>query len=103
MSLVLIHVTDNPGTRDTLALLPLDLIPYTVNQVLERGFGPGSTEVEVKGATIKVLIQRIQVLLLCLPLNGENDDRPHLSAMGAAPESTRGFPRRRVLLTHIVS
>lgn len=103
MSLVLIHVTDNPGTRDTLALLPLDLVPYTVNQVLERGFGPGSTEVEVKGVTITELIQRIQVLLLCLPLDGENDDRPHPSAMGAAPESTRGFPRRRVSLTHIVS
>lgn len=77
--------------------------PHYRNQVLERGFRVVSTENKGKGATIKVLIQRIQVSLLCRPFNGENDKGLHLFAMRAPPEPARRFSRRRLLLAHIAS
>ena len=73
---VIIHVTDDPGSSSTVTpniiSLPLD----TDDEILQRRLVSIATEIEGESSPIAPLVERLQILPLRCPFDGENNDWP---------------------------
>ena len=90
---IVIHVTDDPGSSSTVTpniiSLPLD----TDDEILKRRLVSIATEIEGESSPIAPLVERLQILPLRCPFDGENNDWPR-----GLIEGLPSFPREECLV-----